>query len=324
MKRISEYSSIVEEAVRALVFPAGNLDSLYAPVKYGLEAGGKRLRPVMLLMGAEAFGGPGAIAGSIDAAVGYETFHNFTLLHDDVMDHSDMRRGRPSVPARWDENTAIISGDTMLTLATEKVAMVPDSLLRKVLDTFNRMAIEVYEGQRLDMDFEIREEISPEEYIEMISKKTGALMAAAVKTGALIGGASDEDAELMYRFGSMLGIAFQMEDDWLDTFGDTATFGKPIGGDIRNRKKTYLVVSALREGGQDADAFRAAFALENPDLRVKTVTRVMEHMGLPAKVRADISACTSKAMAALKATSLGEEQKEAFRKLVEKLASRKK
>lgn len=324
MKRISEYSSIVEEAIRALVFPAGNLDSLYAPVKYGLEAGGKRLRPVMLLMGAEAFGGPEAIAKSIDPAVGYETFHNFTLLHDDVMDHSDMRRGRPSVPARWDENTAIISGDTMLTLATEKVAMVPDTLLRKVLNTFNRMAIEVYEGQRLDMDFETRDEISPEEYIEMISKKTGALMAAAVKTGALIGGASDEDAELMYRFGSMLGIAFQMEDDWLDTFGDSATFGKPIGGDIRNRKKTYLVVSALRDGGKDIEAFRAAFALENPELRVKTVTRVMEHMGLPEKVRADISACTTKAMAALKATSLGEEQKDAFRKLVDKLATRKK
>lgn len=324
MKRISEYSAIVEEAVRALNLPGAPLDSLYNPVKYGLEAGGKRLRPVMLLMGAEAFGGEDALSKSVDAAVGYEIFHNFTLLHDDVMDNSDLRRGRASVRAKWDDNTAILSGDTMLTLATQKVALVEDSLLRRVLDTFNDMALAVYEGQRLDMDFENLPEVSVSEYLNMISLKTGALMGAALKTGALIGGASDKDAELMYEFGNTLGIAFQMEDDWLDTFGDADTFGKPIGGDIRNLKKTYLVVSALQQAPNDAEAFRNAFALPNAELRVKTVTRIMQHMKLDQKVRADIAAYTSKAMAALKASSLAEPQKEAFRNLVDKLASRKK
>ncbi len=324
MKRISEYSSIIEEGVRALEFKGGELDTLYVPIKYGLEAGGKRLRPVMMLMAAEAFGGEAAPEAAIRPAIGYEMFHNFTLLHDDVMDNSELRRGRPSVMAKWDANTAILSGDTMLTLATKMVSEVPDPLLRKVLDTFNNMALEVYEGQRLDMDFEAMEEVSAEQYTEMIAKKTGALMGAALKTGALIGGASEKDADLMYDFGMMLGLAFQMEDDWLDTFGDPDTFGKPIGGDIRNRKKTFLVIKALQQSEQDREAFRAGFALENPELRVKTVTRIWQHIGLPAIVRADIAACTSKAMGALKATTLGEPQKDAFRKLVEKLASRKK
>lgn len=324
MKRISEYSSIVEEQVRALSLPGGALETLYAPVKYGLEAGGKRLRPVMVLMAAEAFGGPEAMTRALDAALGYEIFHNFTLLHDDVMDRSPLRRGRPSVPAKWDDNTAILSGDTMLTIATEKVAMVPDSILRPVLDTFNRMAIEVYEGQRLDMDFESRSAVSPEEYTSMIAKKTGALMGAALKTGALIGGASPEDAALMYDFGLRLGVAFQMEDDWLDTFGDAETFGKPIGGDIRNRKQTYLMVTALSHADSDSEALRAAMALDNLDLRVKTATRIMERMGLPESVKADIATCTSQAMTALKASSLSDDRKRPFHALVEKLASRKK
>lgn len=324
MKRISEYTNIVEEAIRGLELPGGNLAGLYEPISYGLEAGGKRLRPVMVLMGAEAFGGPEALAKALTPAVGYETFHNFTLLHDDVMDHSDLRRGRPSVAARWGENAAILSGDTMLTLATQKVSEVSDALLREVLGVFNRMAIEVYEGQQLDMDFENRPGVSVAEYTEMIGKKTGALMGAALKTGALIGGASPEDAERMYEFGFRLGIAFQMEDDWLDTFGDADTFGKPIGGDIRNNKKTYLMVTAMSRCDGDSQALSAAMALENLDLRVKTATRIMERMGLKESVRKDIASCTSKAMSALKGSSLGDAQKEAFRKLVDKLSTRKK
>lgn len=315
---------MVEEALRGLKLPGDKLEGLYGPVSYGLEAGGKRLRPVMVLMAAEAFGGSEAVEKALPAALGYEMFHNFTLLHDDVMDRSDLRRGRESVRKRWDDNTAILSGDTMLTLATQEVSKVADDILRQVLAVFNRMALEVYEGQRLDMDFEQGAEASLADYLEMIGKKTGALMEGALETGALIGGASEKEARLLGEFGRNLGVAFQIEDDWLDTFGDAATFGKPIGGDIRNRKQTYLVVSALSAGTEDSAALRSALAIEQPEIRVRTVTRIFERMGLKEKVRADAARLTASAMHALKQTSLPEPAKEAFRALAEKLTSRKK
>ena len=322
MKRISEYSAIVESAVRAIELPGGKLEGLYGPVKYGMEAGGKRLRPVMVLMGAEAFGGD--VQKAVEPAVGVELFHNFTLLHDDVMDNSALRRGRPSVHARWDANTAILSGDTMLTLATEYVTRVDDVLLRRVLGAFDRMALDVYEGQRLDMDFEKAENVTIDEYIEMIKLKTGALLGFAVMLGALIGGASEEDARRMYDFGMMLGVAFQIEDDWLDTFGDSSTFGKPIGNDIRQNKQTYLLVSGLQSGRPDVEALRVAMAMPASDTKVRTVTRIYEKLGLKESVHAAVSDYASRAMSAIKATSLGEEQKDAFRRLVEKLAGRRK
>lgn len=322
MKTISEYSADVESALLSLQFPGDKLAPLYQPIEYALSAGGKRIRPVLVLMGADAFGN--CAPEAMRAAVGIETFHNFTLLHDDVMDNSDLRRGRPTVHKKYDENTAILSGDTMLTLATRYVAEVDGAILRQVLDTFNDMAIDVYEGQRLDMDFETAEEISLSDYIEMITGKTGSLLGAAVKIGAIIGGASDEDANLMYEFGVMTGLAFQIQDDWLDTFGDSTTFGKPIGGDILNGKKTYLYVAALEEGGNNAEALKAAFNMPAGDMRIKAVTRLYEKIGINEKCKKAVGHYSSKAMKALNATSLGDEQKEAFRKLAEKLVGRKK
>lgn len=322
MKTISEYSADVESALLSLQFPGDKLAPLYQPIEYALSAGGKRIRPVLVLMGADAFGNRAPEA--MRAAVGIETFHNFTLLHDDVMDNSDLRRGRPTVHKKYDENTAILSGDTMLTLATQYVTEVDGAILRQVLDTFNDMAIDVYEGQRLDMDFETAEEISLSDYIEMITGKTGSLLGAAVKIGAIIGGASDEDANLMYEFGVMTGLAFQIQDDWLDTFGDSTTFGKPIGGDILNGKKTYLYVAALEEGGNNAEALKAAFNMPASDMRIKAVTRLYEKIGISEKCKKAVGHYSSKAMKALNATSLGDEQKEAFRKLAEKLVGRKK
>ncbi|MDE6023567.1 MAG: polyprenyl synthetase family protein, partial [Muribaculaceae bacterium] len=242
MLRISEYSSLAEETIRSLSFPGSDLDGLYAPITYGMQSGGKRLRPTLVLMAADAFGN--CPQKALKAAAGIEMYHNFTLLHDDVMDKSELRRGRPTVHAKWDESTAILSGDTMLTVATQLISEVDDNILRPVLDTFDAQAIKVYEGQRLDMDFETKEDVSIDEYIEMIKAKTGALLGGAAKIGALIGGASYEDAELMDEFGIMLGVAFQIEDDYLDTFGNADTFGKPIGGDINNNKKTFLMVKA--------------------------------------------------------------------------------
>lgn len=240
------------------------------------------------------------------------------------MDKSDMRRGRPTVHKKYDENTAILSGDTMLTLATQLVAEVDDSKLRKVLDTFNEMAIKVYEGQRLDMDFETAGNIRLDDYLEMIEGKTGSLIGAAVKIGSIIGGASERDAEKMYEYGVMTGLAFQIQDDWLDTFGDSTTFGKPIGGDIMNGKKTYLYVAALEEGGQTAEALRTAYEIPAGEMRVKAVTRLYEKLGMSEKCRKAVGHYSSKALKALNATSLGEEEKEAFKKLAEKLIGRKK
>lgn len=322
MLRISEYSAMAEAQIRALDLPKGNLSGLYAPIDYGMQAGGKRLRPTLLLMAADAFGN--CPEKALKPALGIEMFHNFTLLHDDVMDNSDLRRGRPTVHSKWDENTAILSGDTMLTLATKFISEVDDQILRPVLDTFNDQALRVYEGQRLDMDFETNEEVCLDEYIEMIKSKTGALLGGAAKIGALIGGASKEDADKMYEFGIMLGVAFQIEDDYLDTFGNAETFGKPIGGDINNNKKTFLMVKALSNDGPNAEALKAAMKMTAGPTKVKTITRIYETMGMPAISKAEVASYSSKALAAIKKTSLSDECKDSFRKLIDKLITRNK
>lgn len=322
MKTIAEYSAEIENGIRGLEFPTGKLSSLYEPIKYALSAGGKRIRPLLVLMGADAFGKNAEKA--MNPAFGIETFHNFTLLHDDVMDKSDIRRGRPTVHKKYDENTAILSGDTMLTVATQLVADVEAGKLRSVLDAFNDMAVRVYEGQRLDMDFETSGNINLDEYLEMIEGKTGSLLGTAVKIGAIIGGADEKDAQKMYEYGVMTGLAFQIQDDWLDTFGDSTMFGKPIGGDILNAKKTYLYVAALQEGGQTAVALRAAYEIPAGEMRVKTVTRLYDKLGMSEKCKKAVGHYSSKALKALNSTSLGDDEKEAFKKLAEKLIGRKK
>lgn len=322
MKKFSDYSAHIEKTLRDLTFPGNELAGLYEPVSYSLSAGGKRLRPSLALMAADAFGNAAERAERV--AVGLEIFHNFTLLHDDVMDQSDMRRGRPSVHAKWDVNTAILSGDTMLTLATRCVSDVDDSILRRVLDTFNEMALRVYEGQRLDMDFEKSDRVGLEDYIRMISDKTGALLGAAAKIGALIGGASDEDAEHMAEYGVMLGLAFQIQDDWLDVFGDSMTFGKPIGGDINNNKKSFLLLTALATDTPDATALKEAMKLQAGDTKIKIVTRLYERLDMTRHCREAIAAYSAKALGALKATSLSDDAREQFRLLVDKLTGRKK
>ncbi|MCH5225446.1 MAG: polyprenyl synthetase family protein [Muribaculaceae bacterium] len=322
MKTIDEYRVIIESEIKKLSFPGGKFSSLYAPIEYALSAGGKRIRPVLTLMAADAFGND--INPAVIPAIGLETFHNFTLLHDDVMDKSDIRRGRQTVHKKYGENSAILSGDTMLTLASQYIAQVGDAILRNVIETFNSMAIKVYEGQQLDMDFEDLDKIATSDYIEMISNKTGALIGACAKIGALIGGASEIDADKMYEFGLQTGIAFQIQDDWLDTFGDSSTFGKTIGGDINNAKKTYLYVSALEHDSQTAKALREAFQIPAGDVRVKAVTRIYEKMGIDESAKKSVNHYSSLALKALNATSLPDDKKEAFRKFAEKLIGRKK
>lgn len=322
MKSFTEYSALAEQALRNKIYPGGEIPSLYDPIDYALSAGGKRLRPALALMSADAFGRNADEA--MKAAIGLEIFHNFTLLHDDVMDNSDTRRGRPSVHSKWDVNTAILSGDTMLTQATMMISEVSDDKLRQVLDAFNAMAIRVYEGQSLDMDFESREEVTQEEYIRMIMDKTGALLGASAMIGAIIGGASGEDVARMYEYGMMLGVAFQIQDDWLDVFGDTNTFGKPIGGDINNNKKSFLMLTGLAMDGSDGVALREAIKLPAGETKVKAVTRLYEKMGISEICKKEIAHYCSKALAALKKVNISEDDKEPFRKLLEKLTGRKK
>lgn len=322
MLAFSEYSGRIEKSLRDLALPGGEFEGLYGPVAYALQSGGKRLRPALCLMAADAFGD---VAGKAEnAALGLEMYHNFTLLHDDVMDSSPLRRGRQTVWSKWDTNTAILSGDTMLTLATQLVSRVDDGILRRVLDAFNEMALRVDEGQRLDMEFETRDRVSTDEYLRMVGGKTGALLGASCMIGALIGGASDADAERMREFGMMLGLAFQMQDDWLDTYGDANTFGKPIGGDINNDKKSWLLVSGLERGGSDASALAEAMRLPAGEMRVKVVKNIYARMGLEESCRKDVAEYSSRAMAALRATSLDEERREPFRRITDKLTGRRK
>lgn len=322
MRESSDLRNMAEERLMALDYTKPGLEGLYAPVRYGLGSGGKRLRPLLVLMGCEAFGVDAAAA--LDAACGVEIFHNFTLLHDDVMDASPMRRGRPSVYAKWDLNTAILSGDTMLTLATQLVSAVPDKVLRPVLDVFNRMAIEVYEGQRLDMDFEERPDVGSEEYIRMIELKTGALLGGSARIGALIGCATEKQARAVDEYGRALGVAFQIQDDYLDCFGDELTFGKPIGGDIVQGKKTFLLLEGLASGGPDSEALRDAMKLQPKEVRIQTVKRLYEKMYMEQRCRKAILHWTGRALRALKQTGLDEADLAPFHKLADKLTGRRK
>lgn len=322
MVSFSELSALADKAIKDLQYPVGSLSYLYEPISYALSAGGKRLRPALMLACCQAYGGDPM--KWIDVACGLEMFHNFTLLHDDVMDNSPTRRGRPSVYAKWDTNAAILSGDTMLTLASELIMNVPDDKLRRILDIFNRAARRVYEGQAMDMNFETRNDVTLHEYIKMISDKTGALLGASAQIGAILGGCSDYESEQMFKFGENLGLAFQIQDDWLDVYGDTSTFGKPIGGDINNNKKTYLLLMGLAQNGTDSIALKEAMSLEKGETKVKTVTNIFNRLDISQKCQRDVAHYTTSALRNLKKAAVPEDQMELFLKLTEKLVGRKK
>lgn len=293
---------------------------LYRPIEYALDCGGKRLRPTLLLAVCNAFGGDAESARS--AALGIEMFHNFTLLHDDVMDRADMRRGRPTVHVKWNDVTAILSGDAMLTLAGELMTKVPDAVLRPVLDMFNRTAMEVYEGQQYDMDFEQRLDVTVDEYMAMIRLKTSVLLATACYIGAVIAGASEADCRAFYDYGVNLGLAFQLRDDWLDTYGDPDVFGKAIGGDIVNRKKTWLLISALHESRGDLEGILAE-DLENDEL-IRQVKRVYDGLRLSDRCDKLISSYASAAIEAISSVNIDDNDRAYFIGLAKSLSARDK
>ena len=238
----------IEEALRNVPYPS-KPEGLYEPIDYVLSMGGKRLRPTLLLMTCALYSDHPEQA--MPAAIGIETYHNHTLLHDDLMDRADMRRGKPTVHKRWNDNTAVLSGDTMLIMAFRHIMNCPCARQAEVLRLFARSAQEICEGQQYDVNFENRTDVSEAEYLEMIRLKTSVLLACAVKMGALIGQAPDADADALYRFAEKIGLSFQLQDDYLDVYGDPAVFGKKIGGDILCGKKTFLLINAL--GRADAD-----------------------------------------------------------------------
>ncbi|MBO4592650.1 MAG: polyprenyl synthetase family protein [Bacteroidaceae bacterium] len=233
----------VNEAIAAIEYPP-QPKGLYEPIRYVLSIGGKRIRPVMMLLTAQALGCD--IRKVMPAAVGLETYHNYTLLHDDLMDRADMRRGMPTVHRKWDSNTAILSGDSMLVLACKHILSTPLPRKGEAMNVFVHTALQIGEGQQYDMNFETRNDVAQDEYIEMIRLKTSVLIACAAKMGALLANADDQVADSLYRFGEQIGLAFQLQDDLLDVYGDPQVFGKRIGGDILCNKKTFLLINAMQ------------------------------------------------------------------------------
>ena len=290
---------------------------LYEPIGYTLAAGGKRVRPQLALLATKLFGGKEEDV--LPAALALEVFHNFTLLHDDVMDKAPVRRGRPTVHVKWNENTAILSGDQMMIEAYKLLSQVPEKKLAKTLRLFNKMATEICEGQQYDVDFESRDDVTIPEYMEMIRLKTSVLLATALQIGAYIGYANDEQQKKIYEYGIHVGLAFQIQDDMLDCYGDEATFGKAIGGDITENKKTYLWLTAAAKGAKEELAMRD----ESRDERFKRVMAVYKRLRVKAAAEKEIAKQTDAAIASLENLPQNE-YTEQLRAMARKLADRTK
>ncbi|MBU1372769.1 MAG: polyprenyl synthetase family protein [Bacteroidetes bacterium] len=280
MHSIQELQQIIDQAVKDTTYPSEPKE-LYEPISYLMALGGKRLRPAMVLMATDLFGGD--IQEALAPALAVELFHNFTLMHDDIMDKAPLRRGQPTVHAKWNEAVAILSGDVMFVKAYKMMIQVKPDILSPVLEVFNQTAVGVCEGQQIDMNFERRAEVSIPEYVEMIRLKTAVLVGGALKIGALIGNASEKDAQLLYEFGENLGIAFQLQDDILDVYGDPEKFGKQVGGDIISNKKTFLLIKALELAeGETAKSLNHWLNLTQFDAeaKVKAVRTIYDVLGI--------------------------------------------
>jgi len=296
---------------------------LYEPISYILSIGGKRLRPVLLLLACDMFSGD--IEKTINPAIGVEVFHNFTLLHDDVMDKASIRRNQATVHTKWDINTAILSGDAMAIKAYEFVSDCDERYIKNVLKIFNRFALQVCEGQQFDMDFEQRTKVSVAEYINMIRLKTASLIAGGLKIGAVLADAPAEDSEHMYNFGLNIGLAFQLQDDYLDVYGDVDVFGKQIGGDIISNKKTFLLVSALSE--ENSDSYNSLLKWINkeefdPAEKISAVTRIYDDLDIKELTKRSMDDYLAKALSELDKIKLPEENKFELKQIARKLTSR--
>ncbi|MBS9464067.1 polyprenyl synthetase family protein [Flagellimonas sp. 389] len=297
--------------------------NLYEPINYILGLGGKRLRPVLTLMTTDLFGGKSKDA--MNAALAVEMFHNFSLVHDDIMDDAPLRRGKTTVHEKWDINTGILSGDAMLINSYQFFESYPPNVFKELISLFSRTAIEVCEGQQYDVDFESRDDVSIPEYLKMIEYKTAVLVAAAMKMGAIIANAPQEDANAIYDFGKNLGLAFQLQDDFLDAFGNPESFGKQVGGDIIENKKTFLVLKAIelapkeqKEGLMHLYSIRPKEAAS----KIETVKSIFLESGAVEETNIAISDYTQKAFDALNAINISESNKQVLKKFGENLMKR--
>ena len=324
MKSSKEILKLVNDYLAQLPYER-KPKSLYEPVEYVLSIGGKRIRPVLALMGYNLWKeDPERI---LMPAVGIETYHNYTLLHDDLMDQADMRRGHETVHRRWDANKAILSGDSMLVLAYQRMQQVPADKMPAVLDLFTVTALEIGEGQEYDMDFETRNDVTEDEYIEMIRLKTSVLLACALKMGALLADAPQEDANRMYRLGEQIGLAFQLQDDLLDVYGDPAVFGKAIGGDITSNKKTYMLINAFNRANtkQRAELKRWVDAKTfNREVKVTEVTRLYDEIGIRQLCEEKINYYFELASKTLSEVNVSEARKTELRAYMDELLHRDK
>ena len=296
---------------------------LYSPIEYVLSLGGKRIRPVLLLMAYNLYRED--IAAVYGPATGIEVYHNYTLLHDDVMDRADVRRGKPTVHKVWNDNTAILSGDAMLVLAYQFMADSAPEHLKEVMDLFSLTALEICEGQQLDMEFESRSDVTEDEYIEMIRLKTAVLLAASLKIGAVLGGASATDAQSLYNFGMHLGVAFQLQDDLLDVYGDPKVFGKKIGGDILCNKKTYMLLKALARADQSQRAeLERWLSIQDcePSEKILAVTELYNQLNIRGVCENKMREYYTLAMESLKAVAVAEERKKELKNLMKILMYR--
>ena len=321
-KYISQHLDLINDALSQIEYPKAP-DGLYAPIRYELSLGGKRIRPLLTLMACDLFAGDIHVA--LKPAIGLETFHNFTLLHDDVMDKSDLRRGKPTVHRVWDENHAILSGDAMQIMATQQMMQVPVRHIPAILDTFLKTALEICEGQQFDMEFETRNDVTTDEYLQMIRLKTAVLLGCALKVGAIIANAPVAQADAIYRFGVNLGLAFQLQDDYLDVYGDPIIFGKNLGGDILNEKKTFMLIEALRLA-QDKDLDTLQQYLGNNDVepqeKIDAVRNVYNNIGIDKLCREKMEEYYNAAISCIEEILVPEERKTPLIKLAQSLMNR--
>ena len=322
MKTADEMLDMVNEFLNHLAYerkPA----SLYEPIKYVLSMGGKRIRPTLMLLAYNLFKeDPEKILMN---AIALETYHNYTLLHDDLMDNADMRRGHQTVHKKWDANTAILSGDSMLVLAYERMAQCDNQHLGKVLHLFTETALEIGEGQQYDMEFETRNDVKEEEYIEMIRLKTSVLLACALKIGAILADASTEDADNLYQFGEQIGLAFQLQDDYLDVYGDPKVFGKKIGGDITSNKKTFMLINAFNlanaEQKKELEKWVNAQDFDREE-KVEAVTRLYNEIGIDKLAQEKIAYYFENSKKYLDAVKVDAARKEELRNYAQKMMKR--
>lgn len=322
MKTADEILKMVNEFLDHLSYDR-KPESLYEPIKYVLSMGGKRIRPTLMLLAYNLYKeNPEDILMN---ACALETYHNYTLLHDDLMDNADMRRGHLTVHKKWNNNTAILSGDSMLVLAFQRMMQCDTKHLKDILDLFTVTALEIGEGQQYDMEFETRNDVKEEEYIEMIRLKTSVLLACALKIGAILADASAEDAENLYKFGEQIGLAFQLQDDYLDVYGDSKVFGKEIGGDITSNKKTYMLINAFNKANdaQRKELTRWVSARDfDRNEKVDAVTRLYNEIGIDQLAQDKIAYYFAQSKKFLDAVNVPEEKKEELRKYAQKMMKR--